>query len=827
MFIDRVRTLNLRELRRHPARTAMSLTVVAISATLLVAVFGIAGSITGSSNRLVASIGGNASLEVSGATDTGFPQAVEADVAKVPGVAATVPMLRTPVGKSSERVLLLGVDEKVRAMLSDLQRAVENEIGPLVREPGKVAVGSGTGHAVGDSFPLGTGKVTVAAVITGADADRVNGGNFIVGPLPLVQRLTDRAGMIDSILIVAAPGADLAQVRVDVTTAVHGRAIVAEPAFRSAQSGGAVATLRILMLSAASAALVVAGFLIYNAMSMAIAQRRPAISMLRAVGAKKRQIVGDLLMEAGLVGLVGGILGSALGVVIGRQSIGALPAALLQGFESRTEYILPGYAIPIAVAACILMSVVAAGLAARQVYRVQPIEALAPVGVSAADRVALAARVAVGFFGVGLIAAAIVFATHDLGRLSVAAIGVVGLGEIAVWFALAGPLVAWAAAGARVFGAPGALAAATIERAPRRVWATLMTVNIAVAVTVQSTGSNINAIDSTDASFASIGDAGIYVSSTGPGVFPTAPILPQDSESRIASIPGVARVVPGQSAFATVAGRRVLLQGVAPGSVAPPLSATNEQVREQVLAGDGVVVSRDIARTLRLRAGDELMLATPTGEQPVRVLQVVPFFSVLGGVVSMSLPQLRQWFDRPGSTILAVDLAPGADRPKVEAMIRDSLPPDVYVYSGEEAARAVGTSLAQATALITVMAWIIVFVAGVALLNTLMLSVLERRRELGVLRAMGSSRRFALRTILAEAAGLGVVGAVTGALVGAANQYLSAYALTNVLSIDVVYAPSLLAILFACAAFGLTLLGAIPPAVRAARLNIVEAVAVD
>jgi putative ABC transport system permease protein len=827
MFIDRVRTLNLRELRRHPARTAMSLTVVAISATLLVAVFGIAGSITGSSNRLVASIGGNASLEVSGATDTGFPQAVEADVAKVPGVAATVPMLRTPVGKSSERVLLLGVDEKVRAMLSDLQRAVENEIGPLVREPGKVAVGSGTGHAVGESFPLGTGKVTVAAVITGADADRVNGGNFIVGPLPLVQRLTDRAGMIDSILIVAAPGADLAQVRSGVTAAVNGRAIVAEPAFRSAQSGGAVATLRILMLSAASAALVVAGFLIYNAMSMAIAQRRPAISMLRAVGAKKRQIVGDLLMEAGLVGLVGGILGSALGVVIGRQSIGALPAALLQGFESRTEYILPGYAIPIAVAACILMSVVAAGLAARQVYRVQPVEALAPVGVSAADRVALAARVAVGFFGVGLIAAAIVFATHDLGRLSVAAIGVVGLGEIAVWFALADPLVAWAAAGARVFGAPGALAAATIERAPRRVWATLMTVNIAVAVTVQSTGSNINAIDSTDASFASIGDAGIYVSSTGPGVFPTAPILPQDSESRIASIPGVARVVPGQSAFATVAGRRVLLQGVAPGSVAPPLSATNEQVREQVLAGDGVVVSRDIARTLRLRAGDELMLATPTGEQPVRVLQVVPFFSVLGGVVSMSLPQLRQWFGRPGSTILAVDLAPGADRPKVEAMIRDSLPPDVYVYSGEEAARAVGTSLAQATALITVMAWIIVFVAGVALLNTLMLSVLERRRELGVLRAMGSSRRFALRTILAEAAGLGVVGAVTGALVGAANQYLSAYALTNVLSIDVVYAPSLLAIVFACAAFGLTLLGAIPPAVRAARLNIVEAVAVD
>jgi putative ABC transport system permease protein len=251
------------------------------------------------------------------------------------------------------------------------------------------------------------------------------------------------------------------------------------------------------------------------------------------------------------------------------------------------------------------------------------------------------------------------------------------------------------------------------------------------------------------------------------------------------------------------------------------------QVREQVLAGQGVVVARDIARALRLRVGDELALATPTGERRVRVLQVVPYFSLLGGVVSMSLTHLRQWFERPGSTILAVSLMPGADRPGVAAAIRDKLPADVYVYSGQEAASAVGASLAQGTALITVMAWIVVFVASVALFNTLMLSVLERRRELGVLRAMGSSRRFALRTVLTEAVGVGVVGGAIGVAFGAANQYLSTSALTHVLSIDVVYKPSLMALIFACAAFALTLLGAIPPAVRAARLDIVAAVAVD
>lgn len=827
MIVDRMRVFNVRELRSHPGRTAMSLVVVAISATLLVAVFGIAGSITGSSDRLVAGIGGNAFLEVSGVTDTGFPEGVQTDVAKVPGVAAAVPMLRTSIGKPSERVLVLGVNESVRAMLSDLQRAVQDQIGPLVTQPNRVAVGSATGHAVGDSLTVGNGTVTVAAVITGADADRINGGNFIVGPLPLIQRLTDRPGMVDSVLVIAAPGADLAEVRTGVTDMVDGRAVVAEPAFRSAQSGGAVAIMRALMLSAASGALVVAGFLIFNAMSMAITQRRPVISMLRAIGANKRQIVRDLLVEAGLVGLAGAILGSALGVAIGRQAIGALPAALLQGYESRTEYILPDYAIPIAVAACIVVSVAAAALAARQVYKVEPVEALAPVGASAADAVALPVRVVSGVVGVGLVAAAVVVASRDLGKASVAAIGLVALGEIAVCFAFAAPIVAWAAAGARVFGAPGALAAATIERAPRRVWATLMTVMIAVSITVQSTGSNANAIDSTNASFASLGDAGFFVSSSGPGVFPTAPVLPADTEPAIASIPGVAAVVPGQMAYATLGGTRVLIQGLAPGAVAPPSGAMDEQVREQVLAGDGVVLSRDIARALSLKTGDELTMPTPTGERRVRVLQVVPFFSLLGGVVSMGLPQVRDWFDRPGSTILAVMIAPGVDRAGVEAAIRDKLPADVYVYSGEEAANAVGASLAQGTALITVMAWIVVFVASVALLNTLMLSVLERRRELGVLRAMGSSRRFALRTVLAEAAGLGVVGATIGAVFGVANQYLSVSALSQVLSIDVVYEPSLLALVFACTAFALTLLGSIPPAVRAARLDIVDAVAVD
>lgn len=824
---SRWRLFNLREFGTHPGRTAMSIAVVAISAALLVAVFGISGSITGSASRLANSISGDASLEVSGITDSGFDETLVKEVAAVPGVESAVPMIRMTFGEPSERIVLLGADARIGALHSDLQSAAQSELGSLLTVPNGVAVGPGLGLVPGESLNLGSATVTVAAVLDGAEVDRINGGRFVMAPLPLAQRIAGREGQVDSILTITAPNADVGQVRSGIADAVAGRAIVADPSLRATQAGGGIGILRSLTLSAASGALVVAAFLIYNAMSMAITQRRPVISMLRAIGGSRRKIASDLLVEAALVGAVGGLIGGMIGVFVGRWTIGQLPPALVQSVEARTEYMLPGYAIPVAVALCVMASVVAASLAVRQVYKVAPIEALAPVGASTADAVGRPVRVLAGLVGALLLAAAVVVATADSGRLGVAAIGLATSGEIALCFAFSAPIVRAAATVARAFGAPGALAAATIDRAPRRVWATLMTVLIGVSMTVSSTGSNSNVIDSTTASFSSLGAVDIFVSAAEPGVFPTAPILPDGLESAVGDIPGVERIVPGQMAYATVGDTRLMITGLVPGGTAPPSDAMSDRVMEQVLAGEGVVVSRDVARALGVSAGDQLELPTPSGVQTVEVLQVVPFFSAVNGVLAMSLTQLRDWFDRPGSTILGVEVAPGADRDQVHAAIRATMPDDVHVYSGKESLTAVTAAVNSATVLIGIMAWIVVFVAAVALLNTLMLSVLERRRELGVLRAIGSSRRFALRTVLAEAAAIGIVGGGIGLMFGAANQFLISFAMTNVLSIDVAYQASAMLLVFATAAIILSMVGSIPPAVRASRLNIIEAVSVD
>jgi putative ABC transport system permease protein len=209
------------------------------------------------------------------------------------------------------------------------------------------------------------------------------------------------------------------------------------------------------------------------------------------------------------------------------------------------------------------------------------------------------------------------------------------------------------------------------------------------------------------------------------------------------------------------------------------------------------------------------------------VLALIPYFSGLTGTIAIGLQTMQTWFMRPGVSDLEITVAPGADPRSVQAAIRNAVSKDAFVYSGQDALVGVSSALDQVTSVITIIAWIVAVVSAVTLLNTLMLSVLDRRREIGVLRALGSTRSFALRAVVAEAAGIAVVGGLLALIIGAALQYLTTIALTNVLSIDVEYRASPAMIGIALAALALCLLGAVPPAVRAARLNIVEAVAVD
>jgi putative ABC transport system permease protein len=827
--LSRLRVLNVRELRTHWGRAVASVTVVAVSAALLVAVLGVSGSITGSIDRLATSIGGDANLEVSGITGEGFDESLVGAVGGVENVTAAVPLVRMRTTANAQPALLLGLGQNASELHSDLQTAIHDELqsaSAVTSAPNGVVVGAGLGVGRGDQFEVAATMVTAVAVVDGPAARRLNDAHFVIAPLALAQRISGREQSLDSILLFTKSSADLETVRAAVTTAIDGRAVVATPSFRAAQASSSFAILQAMTMLASSVSLVVAAFLTYNAMSIAIAQRRPVISTMRALGGRRRTIMSDMLAEAALVSLLGGVIGSVCGVVIGRIAIDRLPSTMVQTLDARLEYVLPWWVVPLAVTACVAASVTASALAARQLHGVAPVEALAPCGAVTSEAGSRRLRMAAGIAGAILLAATILVVTGDVGRIAMASIALAFIGFSALCFAFSHPIIALAAAVARRFGAAGVLGAATIERAPRRMWVAMMTVLTAVVTTVAVTGATSNAVDSTVASFSSIANADLWVSSAAATDY-SSTLLPPDTEPIVAAIPGVARVVPDQMAFATVGDTRVMLLGIAQGSHRDIYTTLSPRDRQKLIAGEGVALSRDLGQSMGVAAGDEIVLQTPTGPRHVQVLALVPYFSGMTGTVAMSLGAMQGWFLRPGASDLEITVKPGADVQAVRAAVRRAVAPDAFVYSGNEALAGVASALDQVIAVITIIAWIVVLVSAVTLLNTLMLSVLDRRREIGVLRAIGATRGFTLKAILAEAAGIGIVGGLLGLILGATIQYLTCIALTNVLSIDVAWQPSPAMIAIGLGALAICLLGSVPPAVRAARLNIVEAVSAD
>ena len=826
--VDRLRIFNVRDMILHKGRTLVSIDAIAISALLIVAVMSISTSITGSINALSSDLAGKADLEISGITDTGFSQSLQPRISKIAGVQAAVPILHDTVKLGSKTVLLIGSQLSAAKLHSSLEREVQDKFESLVTVPQGVIVGPGVGMRSGDRFALGLRQVTAAAVVDGDAARRLNGGRFVFAPLQLAQELVGRTRHLDSIYVVTAAGVNISEVRSRLVAAVDGRAVVATPALSAAQTGSMVGMLGVITLGASGVSLVVAAFFIYNTMSMAVARRQRMISLLRAVGGRQRALAGDLVAEAIVVGSLGGLFGSVAGVFVGRWAIGRLPSAIAQAIEVQPVYILPWYLIPIVVVACAATSAVVALFAARQVYRVSPVEALAPVGISSAGLVPSRLRVLAGCIAVLAYAGAVLLVRSKLGKPTTIAMALSFTAGVCLCFAFMRLLIRAAELFTARLGAAGRLGAVTISAAPIRAWVTLATVAIAVASTVTIISANNNVVNSIVGSFSTLAETDAWVSTSPADMLPTSGSIPADAEAQIRRLPGVRGISPGQMAFGTVAGTRVLMEGLAPGTHLAFDNSLGATPRQQLLSGgSGVVISRDLARSRGISAGGTMDMLTPTGIKSVKILAVVPYFSGFLGTVAMNIDDMRTWFDRPGSTILEIQFGPGADHKTSLSEIKRIVGHDYFVMDGDELMKTQISALAELTVLMNVVAAIVVFVAAMAVFNALMFSVIERRRELSVLRAIGSTRYFMLRSILAEAVTISMVGGISGLAVGLANQFLMTLIFSDVLSIDISYRFTPVMILIGLATLLLCVVGAAPPAIHAARLNIIEAISVE
>lgn len=834
--LTRVRILNLRELTGHKLRVVTSLLVVLVSSGLLVAVLGTYGSMSESVRQFNAALAGDATVEVAGITDSGVDTDLTGRLRReAPGAKAVVPLVRSTVLIDDSPAILLGSDMYATALSSDLRDAVESsgEGFDADRLADGIVAGAATGLTEGQKLTLSGVEVTVARVVPDDVGGTLNGGRFVFAYLGLAQRLTGLDHAVDSILIVPKSGVSQPDLAAQVRKVVGGQASVVDPAFRVKQVEVANSVTHDSTLLVAMVSLIIAAFLVFNTMNMAVASRRQSLAMLRALGARRRHLVGDLLAESAVLGAVGGVIGVPLGIVAGRWIIGRLPDAS-ETVGVVVDYHLPGYAPVVAIAACVVACVGATVLAARSVFAVAPVEAMVPGEAADAKPPATRILTGCGVAGAVILALAWVVAEVVEGRAAILAGAVYSVGGLLLCFGLMPLMVRGATRLAGWWRGPGRLAAVNVDRAPRRVWATVMTVAVAIAVGVGISGSLGNLIGSISNSLQGLSDPDYFVSSRTAESIPLGPSLDPAIKKQVQALPEVKSVVGGQWASVNLGEARVLLQGLNPGASAPILRKASDDAARATLNGDGIILSKVLARMLDVTVGDKVRIATPTGYRELVLRDTIDYVAIDSGVGAVADSVLDDWFRRRGDTYLEVMLKPGADHEAVRqklAAIADRHPGlgnrPVNVYTGQEALDATKASAEQAGAFTVAIQWIVAGAAAIALLNTLLLSVLERGRELAVLRAMGASRRFVTRMVLSEAAAIALVGAVVGLILGSGLHLLADQVLSQTTAIDIAYAPAWSAFGYVVVPLALCLVGAFVPAVRASRLNISSQLTAD
>jgi putative ABC transport system permease protein len=833
--MTRFRLLNLRHVFQQRLRTALSVLGIAVAAALIVTTFAAYGSLTGSVQRLSERVAGDADLELTGITDSGLDERLADRLLAADGVLVPVPLIRTWVVLKGQQALLFGADPRVSALGGEFERAVQASQRAVPPDLNGVFLGErlarAAGATIGEAVTVqpasgGTRSAKVLGVLRAEQARQVNGGFFAVAPLPLAQRLTGKQGRVDSILVVARQGADLATLQRRLQELAGGRATVGTPQLRAEQASAATRPFQDATLFLAFMALAVAGFLVFNTLSMVALERRQELGTLRALGSTRPMLLRDFLLEAAVLGIAGAAVGCPLGVLLGRQVVQQLPPFLTASFDTRVEFVLPGYAIPLATLACLGTSLLAAWLPARRVTLVHPVEAMRPLGALESAGEGERVRWLPTAAGAVLLTGGLAVAVGAEGELSLSAGPLFLLGSILLTFGLANLIAratAWLAAR---LGAAGRLAAASVARAPRRTWATTSIVAIAAALATTTYGVTRNEITSASEQVTSLADIDLFVQVAPPDELPLRPLLPLALSDRLAAVSGVARVVPGQFAYATIGRERVLLLGVGGPSGAPAYYLASAPARRALLDGTGVVVSRRFALRQGIGVGDQLQLPTPRGPVRVPVVDVVDYIVQEGGLVALSLDRLGSWYGRSGATFFEVTLARGVDAGSVRRALQRQLDgvPQALVVPGADNVRGTQTAVQQAAALSQGIQWVVAGAAGLAVLNTLMISVVERRRELGIVRAIGASRRLLGRTVLREAAAIGAVGGAIGLVAGSALHYIGVEALASATMVRIRFQPVPLTVLVVVAAVLVSVAGGIAPMRRAARLNVIEAI---
>lgn len=698
---------------------------------------------------------------------------------------------------------------------------------------GEVALDSGTveetGYEVGDTVALLTPGPRLEAEVVGVfsfgDSGGLAGASLTAFDLETAQALLGAGDGLTGIDVLAADGRSDEQVR-DAVAAELGRdfevktaAETADELTESLEEG--LSFINVFLLVFAGVALFVGSFIILNTFSMLVAQRTRELALLRALGASRGQVTRSVLLEALVLGLLGATvgLGAGFGIASGLRALFGRFGLTLDG-----NLVLDATTVAWSYAVGVVVTLLAAYLPARRAAKTPPVAAMRDdhVAVEKSLRRRTVAGAALAVLGAGaLVAGSLTDDGSDAASL-------VGLGSVALVLAaialspvLARPFVRVVGAVLpRIWGTTGKLARENAMRNPRRTAATASALMVGLALVSAFTiiGASTNAsIDKLVGSALSAD----FVVSTAVG----QPFTPQVAED-LRDVDGVEAVMQERFGAAQFDGTESFFAAVDGQTLDRTLQLDYAAGGTDGLQDDGLLVDEPTAESRGLSVGDVVPTVLPTGDRVDLTVGGVFATNQAVGPYVMSLETHAATGGIPLDRYVYVDVADDADLAAVRAQMTDAVAayPVVDLKDQEEFAEEQRGQVAQLLLLINALLVLSVIIAVLGIVNTLALSVIERTREIGLLRAVGLSRSQLRRMVRLESVVISVYGAALGLVLGTVFGVSLARALSGQ-GIEVLVVPGgrLAAFLLVGAVIGV--LAAVWPARRAAKLQVLDAIA--
>lgn len=799
-----VRLVVVRNLLRSGGRSSLTVLGIALGVAVVFAIALVNASVISAVRSGMTSAAGDARLSVGAAN--GVDDSALDVLRDLPGVEAAIPVIETSVRdeRAHVRLAVLAVDLLSRIEASSFvapdSLRLDDELS-LVNDPYGVLITADyarrTGRKIGDKLPVhtaeGSRELTVHGTFEPRGAATVYGGDLLVMDVYCAQIAFERGRRFDRIDVVVPPHTDAAQISGRIARALGGKIPVESQRQRSAEVEQLLGGFQLGLSLASTIALFVGAFMIYNSLAISVSRRGREIGVLRALGATRGQVLGLFVGEGALLGCVGTVVGLAFGWLLARfamQLVAATVSALYVPVTVR-ELVVSGRDVMSATGLGIAATLVAAFIPARRAAATEPISAIR--SESAAGEVALSSTrtLALGSATSFALAALCAWAGHVWQNSSLAFVVAALLSCAATFLApvLARSVGKLVQSRAKALGPAAMLGATTFARNAGRNAVAIAALGMALASVV-----NIDALlDSmkrgTDAWLGRSFRADLFVFS---GTEVRAKFdrpLRESLREELGALPNVEFVQAFRMVRQSLGGESFYLMSedfegyrrynelaVVEGDVTRAVAALD--------AGTGIAASEAFVNKFHLGMGDKVTLQTPDGPRSFEVVLVYTDYRADTGILFTTRDSYKRIWRDPLVDLFSVYLKKGASSAPVRAQIAEkwSESEGLLAVAHDEYRRELVGLVDRSMAIARATELVAVFVAILGIINTLLVGVFDRRREIGVLKAIGAASTQLTRMVLTESILIATSAALFGVLLGTG---LSAYMVIEALRLQV------------------------------------------